>query len=72
MSCRLGSVPAASCRWWQAASDITKPGVQKPHCEPWQATIARWAGCVPRRSSTVTRALPSSVGRNWMQLLTGR
>ena len=62
-------------------SDITKPGVQKPHCEPWQSTIACCTGCSAPgrlarhgscRSSTVNRALPSSVGRNWMQALTVR
>ena len=21
------------------------PGVQKPHCEPWNLTIASWTGC---------------------------
>jgi hypothetical protein len=25
-------------------SDTTKPGVQKPHCVPWQLTIACWIG----------------------------
>ncbi len=25
--------------------DMTKPGVQKPHCEPWQSTIACCTGC---------------------------
>ncbi len=24
---------------------MTKPGVQKPHCEPWQSTIACCTGC---------------------------
>ena len=24
---------------------MTKPGVQKPHCEPWHSTIACWTGC---------------------------
>jgi hypothetical protein len=37
---------AARCRARRpAASDITKPGVQKPHCEPWQSTIACCTGC---------------------------
>src|SRR5664279_4275610 len=58
---------------------MTKPGVQKPHCEAWQSTIARCTGCSASsscrapparpRSSTVTSALPSSAGRNWMQAL---
>ena len=55
-------------------STSTKPGVQKPHCEPWQSTIACCTGCSEpsgwRRSSTVKSALPSSVGRNWMHALT--
>ena len=53
---------------------MTKPGVQKPHCEPWHSTIACCTGCSEpsgwRRSSTVKSALPSSVGRNWMHALT--
>jgi hypothetical protein len=60
-----------------AASDIAKPGVQKPHCEPWHSTSACCAGCsasppMRRRSSTVSSALPSSVGRKRMQALTVR
>src|SRR5204863_3622049 len=53
---------------YNANSDITKPGVQKPHCEPWQSTSACWTGCSaplsPRRLSTVISSLPSSVGTN--------
>ena len=55
---------------------MTKPGVQKPHCDPWQSTIARCTGCsVPSgafRLSTLTSSLPSSVGRKRMQELTAR
>ena len=40
---------------------MTKPGVQKPHCEPWVATIACCTGCSPPsrtwRSSTVDHLL---------------
>ena len=32
----------------EANSAITKPGVQKPHCEPWQSTIACCTGCSAR------------------------
>ena len=60
--------------WYSAHIDMTKPGVQNPHCEPWQSTSACWTGCnapsAARRSSTVISALPSSVGRNWMHALT--
>jgi hypothetical protein len=60
-----------------AARDIAKPGVQKPHCEAWHSTRAcctGWGEPPPMRcrSSTVSSALPSSVGRNWMQALTVR
>ena len=55
---------------------MTKPGVQKPHCEPWQSTIACCTGCSapsgPFRSSTVSSWQPSSVATNWMQALTAR
>ena len=30
----------ASLFFCRANSDITKPGVQKPHCEPWHSTMA--------------------------------
>ena len=56
--------------------DITKPGVQKPHCEPWQSTMAcctAWRSPSGlRRSSTVSSWQPSSVATNWMQALTAR
>ena len=75
---RRAAGASAACRARRGAgrrahSDITKPGVQKPHCEPWHSTIACCTGCSappsPCRSSTVKSALPSSVGRNWMQAL---
>lgn len=25
--------------------DITIPGVQNPHCEPWALAIRSWTGC---------------------------
>ena len=57
-------------------SDITKPGVQNPHCEAWHSTIACCTGCsVPSaacRLSTVNSALPSSVGSGRMHALTAR
>ena len=52
---------------------MTKPGVQKPHWEPWLATMACWMGCnAPShfRLSTVNSARPSSMGANRMQALT--
>ena len=55
-------------------SDITKPGVQKPHCEAWHSTIACCTGCgAPSwsfRSSTVSSWAPSSWPTNRMQALT--
>ena len=51
----------------------TKPGVQKPHCEPWCSTIARWTGCGsppgPAMPSTVRTARPWSWGSSRMQAL---
>ena len=58
---------------YSAYSDITNPGVQKPHCEPWFSTMARWTGCrppsSPRNPSTVISSLPSIVGKNCMHEL---
>src|SRR5690606_16979849 len=54
---------------------MTKPGVQKPHCEAWVSTIACWTGCRPSpsaRSSTVNNALPPSWATNRMQASTAR
>ena len=52
------------------------PGVQKPHCEPWQSTMACCTGCklpsVRFKLSTVLIDLPSRDGSKWMQLLIGR
>ena len=47
---RAAGAVGGACRrpaWcsYSAHSDITKPGVQKPHCEPWQSTIACCTGC---------------------------
>ena len=55
-------------------SDITMPGVQKPHCEPCCSIIAHCTGCrLPsgcRNASTVITLLPSSIGNSRMQALT--
>jgi hypothetical protein len=37
---------------------MTKPGVQKPHCEPWKSTIACCTGC----SSFVVQVLDGDMG----------
>ena len=59
-----------------AYSDMTNPGVQKPHCEPWASTSACCTGCSspssPRRCSTVVTLRPSSIGSRRMQALTAR
>jgi hypothetical protein len=56
--------------------DITNPGVQKPHWEPWQSTMACCAGCsVPSLAaipSTVQIARPSNDGKKRMQALIER
>ena len=54
-------------------SDMTKPGVQKPHCEPWCSTNAACTGCrlaaaTPRVTSAGDRpipAAPSTVSTWW-------
>jgi hypothetical protein len=54
---------------------MTKPGVQKPHCELPFSAIARCRAVGPAffdRLSTVITARPSTIGRNWMQELTAR
>jgi hypothetical protein len=67
----------AGCVLYSANSDITKPGVQNPHCEPCPSAIARctgWSAPVARslRLSTVNSARLSRVGTNWMQELIDR
>ena len=53
---------------------MTKPGVQKPHCEAWVSTIACCTGCSvpsgPASDSTVTTWQPSSEPTKRMQALT--
>ena len=46
-----------------ASSNITKPGVQKPHCEPWQSTIACWTGCRPPQRAGCSTAKLAAVER---------
>jgi hypothetical protein len=62
--------------WYMPNRLMTKPGVQKPHCDPWHCTIASCAGCkVPSaaaRSSTVHSAMPSTECASRMQLLMAR
>ena len=45
--------------------DITKPGVQKPHCEPWLLASRACTGWRPLltepRPSTVVTAQPSTL-----------
>ncbi|MCY1551237.1 hypothetical protein D9M68_875540 [compost metagenome] len=53
--------PDAARFFCRANNDMTKPGVQKPHCEPWQSTMAcctlcNWPWCL--RSSTLINCLP--------------
>ena len=58
-----------------AWSDITKPGVQKPHWLPWQSTIACCTGLSApsgaASASTVTTWHRSTEGRRRMQAFTG-
>lgn len=74
ISCRDGGSVLPSCSRYRLHKDITKPGAQKPHCEPWQSTTACCTECnepsACLRSSTVNSALPSSVDMNWMHALT--
>jgi hypothetical protein len=50
------------------------PGVQKPHCRPWQAAKASWTGSrrvrLARPSTVVTRR-PSAMTASTVQDLTG-
>jgi hypothetical protein len=58
---------------------IIIPGVQKPHCSPWQAANASWTGSSPvllspgrvARPSTVVTRLPSAMTASTVQDLTG-
>ena len=50
------------------------PGVQKPHCSPWQAAKASWTGssAPPRASpSTVAICRPSAMTASTVHDLTG-
>jgi hypothetical protein len=56
-------------------ADIIMPGVQKPHCRPWQAMKASCSGCSvsPRaRPSTVVTARPCACSASRLQLFTAR
>jgi len=43
------------------------PGVQKPHCDPWKSTMARWTGwrwsSLPSEASAIvpSSSLPAQV-----------
>ena len=56
--------------------DMTKPGVQKPHCEPWLLASRACTGCRPLLTepspSTVVTAQPSTLYRGARQALTAR
>ena len=50
------------------------PGVQKPHCSPWQTAKASWTGssALPvARPSTVATRRPSAMTASTVQDLTG-
>lgn len=46
----------------RAYIDMTIPGVQNPHCDPWALAILSWTGCNLSRTfpipSTVVTASP--------------
>ena len=67
--------PTARGRAVQREHRHDETGRAEAHCEPWQSTIACCTGCsapsADFQDSTVNSALPSRVGRNWMQALTG-
>ena len=56
--------------------DMTKPGVQKPHCEPWLLASRACTGCRPfatePRPSTVVTAQPSTLYSGARQAFTAR
>ncbi len=76
----MSSIACSSCASSSAlrpaTMDMTKPGVQKPHCEPCWSTMACCTGCrLPsgaRMSSMVRICAPSSMDTNWMHALTAR
>ena len=52
---------------------IIIPGVQNPHCSPWQAAKASWTGssAFPARPSTVATRRPSAMTASTVHDLTG-
>jgi hypothetical protein len=53
---------------------ISMPGVQNPHCSPWQAANASWTGssaCPRARPSTVATRRPSAITASTVHDLTG-
>jgi hypothetical protein len=53
---------------------IIMPGVQKPHCSPWQAAKPAWTGSSASplaRPSTVATRRPSAMTASTVQDLTG-
>jgi hypothetical protein len=63
--------------WLRSSSQravISMPGVQKPHCSPWQAAKPSWTGSsAPRAASpsTVATRRPSAITASTVQDLTG-
>ena len=59
-----------------AYTDMTKPGVQKPHCDPWARLRRSWTGWSPPRTSpmpsTVTTWQPSTAYSGYRQAFTAR
>ena len=68
----LCSVAGSPLRLWPV-SDITKPTVQKPHCEPPSSTMACCTGVswlpAALMPSTVTMCLPAALPRGVRQLV---
>ncbi len=51
------------------------PGVQKPHCRPWQALNAACIGCIPSAGvmpSMVVTSAPCACAASTLQLFTAR
>ncbi len=74
MTSRTSSGVGSGLRSSSHRAVIIMPGVQKPHCRPWQVANASWTGSsrlrVARPSTVVTRR-PSAMTARTVHDLTG-
>ena len=55
--CQFHSSARRSPHLSRVYMDMTMPGVQKPHCDPWLAAILCWTAC----SRPLASPIPSTV-----------